>query len=192
VKKLTAIALSVASMVLVSAAVAAAPASASVFCQTAPVNHVCLAKYPDGTPFKATLSSPIMVHAGFTDVSCTSSSVEGTIKGETVTMSSVKIESCGESVSKIIRPNIWIFPWQEGTHNAAHGWGYTEWSISRFGTTCVYDYPEGISLIGGTSPEIKISGPMSKVSGGFLCANPAEVVATYKVTTPSPLYVEKE
>jgi hypothetical protein len=167
-----------------------------VFCQTAPENHICPAKYPDGTVFKAELSGPLLFQYGFRSLSCTGSKLEGTIKGGTVVWSTYTITSCGSVISEIINKSSWSFPWTEGTHNAGKLSGGTEWKFTQGGITCVYQIPglsnSGVTLTGGKPARININAYISKVSGGTFCSSPAEMSTTYTVTSPSPLYVEKE
>jgi hypothetical protein len=199
VKKLIALALSVSSVALIGAAMAATPASASVFCSTAPTNHICpsTSKYPDGTAFKAKNSTNILLKLGLAEFNCTESLVEGSIKSGTVALSNFKLARCtgpgGFATTETFTPSYWTFPWAEGTHNAANGVGHSEWKISYAGTTCWYWIPtNGISLTGGSNPTMTLSSKMEKLSGGFLCANPGEMIAQYTISTPKPLYIEKE
>jgi len=201
VKKLIALALSVSSVALIGAAMAASPASASVFCSTAPANHICPSKYPDGTAFKAKNSTNIVLKAGFQEFSCSESVVEGSIKGSTVALSNFKLQQCaapgGFAATETYTLGSWTFPWAEGTHNAALGEGHAEWKISYIGTTCWYDIPGsgpqgGISLTGGSNPTMTLNSKIPKLAGGFLCASPAQLTGQYTISTPKPLYIEKE
>lgn len=205
-KKIITLALSLSSVVLIGAAVGSTPASAGVFCSTAPASHICPSRYPDGTAFKAENTTKILLKMGFAEYECGKSSLAGTIKGEgtqhhTVALSSFTMQEChspqGLATTETVNPNYWAFPWAEGTNNSTEGFGYTEWKITSMGTTCWYYLPglaksKGVSLIGGSPATIEINSNVSKEAGGFLCASPAQMTGRYTVTSPSPLFVEKE
>jgi hypothetical protein len=69
-------------------------------------------------------------------------------------------------------------------------------NFTAFGVTCVYGTPSvkdigtltGSSSTGGTAT-MDINAEITKISGGFACANPAKWEAKYIVTTPDNLNV---
>jgi len=61
------------------------------------------------------------------------------------------------------------------------------------GTSCVYGGGAGVdlgTLKGGTTATLPVSASLTKISGGFLCANPASWSGKYTVTTPDTLLVD--
>jgi hypothetical protein len=196
VKKLIALALSLSSVALVSGAVAATPASAMVFCETAPVNHVCTSPYPEKTTFKATLDKPALLQVSLGEIVCSQSTVEGTLHQAAstgITLSSYIMQACGGVPTETINPGGWNTYWLEGTDNARIS-GHTQWKVSRFGINCVFYLPvEATTLIGGNPAKIEVSGvALLKADGGAFCGNTGKEAATYTVTSPGALYIAKE
>jgi hypothetical protein len=209
VKKLLALALSLSSVMLVGAALTAAPASAwpstGAWCPTAPATHICPSKYPVGTAFKAELEpgTTMLFKAGI-ETQCKEAGVEGTLSengaNENIILpSSVKFGACSSTV-ETIKNGDWRFPWTEGSHSGLEGYGSTYIKITNnsLGVSCVYQLfgsapQKGVELIGGSPAHILIStGNIRKVEGSFFCATAGTMSARFNVVSPSPLYVEKQ
>jgi hypothetical protein len=162
---------------------------------------------PAGTTIESTATSSLLLKAGFAEITCTASTVKGktsnagstteTVKGPIETLT---FTSCGSSTVDVIKNgSLEIHTDTEGVtdgNGTVTGTG-SEVTVSAFGTSCVYGTPEpkdlgtlkGSSNTGGTAT-FTISASLSKVSGGFLCANPAAWSGSYKVTNPDWLDVD--
>ena len=199
-KKLLALALSLSSLVLVGAALGAAPASATgAWCSTAPESHICPSKYPQGTKFKAESVGGIVFNTG-TQSNCSGSTLEGSMletewHETAVKWSSIKFSGCEVEALNL---GSWTFPWEAGTHNSKiSGQSYVKFPYPSLGITCYYWIPglePTAKLIGGSPARIEMRTQIERAAGSntFFCSPAGTMSAEYKVTSPSPLYVEKE
>jgi hypothetical protein len=62
-----------------------------------------------------------------------------------------------------------------------------------FGVSCTYGAGTSTDvgvLTGGASPTLKVNAIIKKTAGGFICPAETRWTGEYKVTEPTPLYVE--
>lgn len=153
---------------------------------------------PAGTTYTGALSSSLesgssaLLKAGFAEITCTSSTVAGSITTNNETeasgsTSSVAFSSCGSATVTTLSSK-GTLKINKSTH-AVSGTG-TEVTVSLFGTDCVYGMGTGTTLgtatnsASGVTLAIKTKLPLLS-SNSFLCANPAEWTANYIVTSPT-------
>jgi hypothetical protein len=156
-------------------------------------------RYGAGTVIKAQLEAGThaTLHAGFAEITCKKSTVEGKI--ETATTPSGKITSltfteCGTAVVKVLKTGTLT-----AHHTSAHNGNLTvsgvEVTIEQNGVHCIYggNITTGLALTASSSSTtpatMNSTAKIPLLSGGFFCANPANWTAKYEVTTPIPLYV---
>lgn len=177
-------------------AIDAGTASATVLCKTK--TSPCGSIYPKGTLFKGVLTpgTKAVLKAGFATIECSegSSSIETTttgsatetVKGVTKTLS---FGGCNATVV-VLKTGTGEVHWTSKTNGTFTAEGI-EVTASTLGVDCVYGgvISSGITLNGGTSPTITINAKVSKISGSFLCSDPATMTASLTVTEPTPLYV---
>lgn len=193
-KKLSVLVASVLAAAFASAAIAS-PASATVFCSTAPANHICPSAYGIGTPFKASLEpgTSLVIKGGYATANCKKSELIGSVSGAyRLTYSSGTSSECGVATVETFARGLTAF-WNEGTHDGSV-YQSIEWVVKANGSTCVYGPAgtEGQTITGGNPAKLKINIWAKKLTGDPFCANPASVTATYLVNSPAPFYVEKE
>jgi hypothetical protein len=163
-----------------------AGASAAVFTSSPGVNLAT------GSEFFMTLESSVKVKAGFAEFECTEGSLGGSVETNSATsaggaLTTLTFSNCGSGTVDTLK---------KGSISVASGGAVTgyaaEITFSAFLTSCVYGWtgtPLGVISSGGPATQ-KISGTFPKISGGFLCANPATWTAAYKVTKPSTLHID--
>lgn len=169
----------------------AGSASAATF--TAPAGTAYFGK------FDLTLEGSILMKAGFTEETCTESTIAGEITTNNETEASgpitaVTFNKCSLTVD-VLNPKGTLTINKSNTAVSATG---VEWTSSALGTSCVYGFGTGTSLGTAKNTEVEgkgrvtlaINGSLSKISGGFACANPATWTANYAVTTPTPSFVD--
>jgi hypothetical protein len=151
---------------------------------------------PSGTEytssFKASATGSLLLKAGFAEITCTASSVGGTVESNTTVSRGNTAEgsftSCGSSTVDILSGGS-LEVSSGGSVKAVGG----EVTVSALGTSCVYGGGTGTTLgtlTGGTTAKLTIKAQLPKISGGFLCASPAEWTGNYSVTTPDTLLVD--
>jgi hypothetical protein len=151
---------------------------------------------PKGTKIEMT-GTNVILKAGFATIECSHSEIDGTTSnaggaGETVSMtvSNWTIIECNAGVTTI-RKGTTVKHHSSGSNGT---WTSTEWewTVAKNGVSCTYGTPTATSLgtlSGGSPAVLNASASLTRVSGGFLCANPASWTAKYTVTSPNPLYV---
>jgi hypothetical protein len=157
---------------------------------------------PSGTEYtgevKSTASSSLLLEAGFAEITCTESTVAGKITTNDATIASGAIttlsySNCGSAtVDTLANGSLEIVSAGSGKGTVK---GYnSQVTTSIFGTSCVYGTAAGGTtlgtVVGGTPAKMTISASLPKISGGFLCANPAKWSGSYTVTTPSTLLID--
>jgi hypothetical protein len=161
---------------------------------------------PAGTEYTGKLSSSLegsaLLKAGFAEITCTSSTVAGEVKTNTTTVGETKGEAsgptttvsfsnCGSATVDTLSSK-GTLKIVSGSH-AVSGTG-VEVTTSVLGTSCVYGLGAGTSL--GTASNtasgvtLAIKAQLPRISGSFLCANPAEWTANYVVTSPANSVVD--
>jgi len=189
------------SMVAVlAAAVGAAPASAApgdaVLCKTTTLP--CTDHYPVGTAFHMQLATgQKRMSSGFATINCNKETWVGKVESTTtpsIQISSLSVSECGNAAIVVLkRGSLQIH--HEGEHKGNVTISGLEVTYAVGGITCVYGgtVTSGITLLGGNPARLVTNETnIPKVSGGFLCANPAKWSAHFEVTTPKPLFVSTE
>jgi hypothetical protein len=132
--------------------------------------------------------------AGFANFTCEEAGLTGKIvnagggkAGEAVSgdITAFMLGKCSNEV-KVLNDGSFTAAWTSGS-NGTFTAEDLELTVTYGTITCTYVLPAA-SLIGGAMSSLKPE-VMMKVSGGFLCANPAKLAAEYTVTSPEPLYV---
>lgn len=195
------------SSALAIAAIAASPASAAgslgVFCKTAPVSHECGGSvYPAGTEINASLNGPLTMKTGggTTVFQCYGSDWKMKVGESTYTYIKTTALSFSSCNTPFTVP--WVgatdLSWTEGTDNGKFGSSRAaEVQFKFLGVTCTlyFDGPGTYAgpgeLVGGSSPKMVYKNDaLPGVTGGF-CPNVVYATGEYKISTPTPLYVEK-
>lgn len=183
-------------MAAIFVALGAGTASATVLCKTK--TSPCASPYAKGTLFKGVLTpgTTAVFKAGFATIECTSGSgsIETTSNGgatETVKGSTKTLTFGGCSTElKVLKTGTGEIHWTSKTSGNFTAEGM-EVTASQLGVHCVYGgkVSSGFTLNGGEKPTISINAKVSKISGGFLCSDPATLTASLTITEPTPLYV---
>jgi hypothetical protein len=149
-----------------------------------------------GTKIDSTGTNAVL-KAGFATIECNHSEVDGTTSnaggaGETVTgsISNLTFTECNATVNVLKKGSLTVH-YTSGQNGTVTSEG-TEVTVATAGTSCVYGTPTATTigtLTGGSPAKLNASASLKKISGGFLCADPASWTATYTVTSPNPLYV---
>jgi hypothetical protein len=151
---------------------------------------------PSGTDYTGSYSlsatESLLLEAGFADITCTESLAAGKVEVNSGTASGkltgLAFASCGIATVEVLANG----SLEVAAGGAVTGRG-TQVTTAVFGTSCVYGTGTGTSLgtlKGGTPATLQLSANLPKISGGFLCANPAKWTGKYAVTTPSTLVVD--
>ncbi|HYH53921.1 MAG TPA: hypothetical protein VD761_07295 [Solirubrobacterales bacterium] len=167
----------------------AAPASATTVTSPAGTEYT--------GEFHATASSSLLMQAGFVNLTCTESTIKGRIEsngGATAggKISTLSFSSCGATTFDVlINGSLSIEATGEGK-GIVRGSG-SQWTTAFFGISCVYGTTTNTTLgtvTGGTPAKMSIAATLPKISGGFLCADPASMSGSYQFTSPSTLLVD--
>ena len=158
---------------------------------------------PSGTEYTGALNSSLesgtsaLLKAGFANITCTTSTVNGTVSTNNETHASGNISTldfgnCG-SAHVVTLANGSLTVDQNGTVTGFNSEVTT--GITALGTSCIYGPKTGTDLgklAGGTTAKLAISAslPLVKTVSGFGCASPASWTANYVVTTPDTLLVK--
>jgi len=177
--------------------VGAGPAHATVLCQTN--TTPCGERYVVGQEVAMNLvpGTEINFHEGFAETRCGESTIGGLIAnaGSSTEAVAVPLEtlSFGSCTARwrVLKAGSLEFNYREPMSASAISRGMElEWE--QAGISCVYGSPAGITigqLTGGKPALLTENAELSKIAGGFLCANPAHWEAQYVVTSPNPLFV---
>jgi hypothetical protein len=150
-----------------------------------------------GTVIHAELATGhVTVHAGFATFTCAKSTLEGKLATSTtpsISITSLSFSECNGTVDVLKKGTLQIH--HVGAHTGTVTSEGTEVTYSISSTSCTYGTPTardfGI-LTGGSPASLKLEASLTKVAGGFLCANPASWTGHYKITKPNSLYVSTE
>ena len=139
----------------------------------------------------------LVFKAGFATIECGHSEVEGTTENTgsstaavVFSVSAMALTECN-GVSNVLKPGRWIFHWAGESNGTVTSEGW-EWTISLAGTGCTYGTPTATDLgllKAGSPAKLSLSTSLAKIAGGFLCANPATMTASYAFEEPKPLHV---
>jgi len=178
--------------------VGAGSASATVLCNTN--STPCASKIGAGTEIKSQLAAGTVanLHAGFAEIKCEESNVTGKVEKAGSATESVKgpisLLTFGKCTGRVNvkKAGTLEINWISGTMNGTLTSEGAEVEVEQAGVTCTYGTPtpKTIGPVAGGSPAtLTASAELTKISGGFLCANPAHWEAKYIVTSPNPLFV---
>jgi hypothetical protein len=175
-------------------------ASATVLCKT--TTTPCASPYAKGTTFVPTLTGSNVMESlgGEILATCTGTSIK------------VKIENAGSSTSTVSGPVTEMMASNctnptttiklgsleihhiAGTDNGTVTGLFSEVTLAAiFGTSCTYGAGTSTDvgvLTGGASPVLKVNAIVKKTAGSFLCPAETRWTGEYKVTEPTPLYIE--
>jgi len=149
-----------------------------------------------GTKIESTGSNWVL-KAGFATIQCNHSEIDGKTtnsggSSETVeiTLYLVTVSDC-DSTIHFTKLGSWIIHHTSGSDDATITSVGTEVTVSKAGTSCTYGTPTATNvgtLSGGSPAAWGASASLTRVAGGFLCANPASWTASYSMSTPNPLH----
>ncbi|HYH54078.1 MAG TPA: hypothetical protein VD761_08100 [Solirubrobacterales bacterium] len=147
----------------------------------------------------ATGEGTFLLQAGFANITCTTSTVGGTVTTNNTSKASGPITTldfsgCNATVTTIKNGSLEIIPNAPTGSNkgTVKGTG-SEVTVSTLGVSCVYGTGAGTTIgtaTGGNPATIAVSASLPKISGGFLCASPASWTGSYTVTSPKPLIID--
>jgi len=196
-KLLKELSLAISGSLALVAVLAVSSASGTVLC--ANESSPCTSPYGVGTEIKESLvpGTSLLIEAGFANITCTESSIINSITNAGSSTGTVKsthktlaFGGCNATVT-VLKKGETEWHWETLSRNATLTEIGTEVTVSLFGTSCVYGSStakdEG-TFTGLVQPVVHDTHPFPKTSGGFLCANPANFVASYEVTSPTPMY----
>jgi len=158
---------------------------------------------PTGTEYTgavdATLEGSALLKAGFAEDTCTESTAAGEITTNNDTHAAgpftiIAFVKCSLTTHVLSSTGTLTIA---KSNTAVSGTG-VEVTVSALGTSCVYGLGAGTALgtatntsVGGVDKvTLAIKASLSKISGGFACANPASWTANYIVTTPTSSFVD--
>ncbi len=182
------------------AAVAAAALMAFVGASTASAAALYsgASKVGTGTKVESTGTNAVL-KAGFATITCGHSEVDGKVEnagGVGVPVSGainrLTFTECNATVN-VLKKGELIVHHAGGLNGTVTSVG-AEVTVATAGTSCTYGTPTATdigTLSGTTSGDavINANAALTRVAGGFLCANPATWTANYTVSTPTPLHV---
>lgn len=176
------------------------PTAASVLCKSQPGTHVCPAGdvYGVGTAISAQSITSIRATDSASNLvyECASGGFSGTVSVAGSESTSARLNetkhtysSCTSGFTSLGSGEM-VINWDTGTDDGVltQTGGETEWTI--FGVKCTYSIAGG-AIKGGTAPKLVYKDTkVVKTAGGFLCPKELKLNAEYKITSPTPLYVE--
>ena len=153
---------------------------------------------------KATATSSLLLKAGFANITCTSSTVEGKIETNDESVASGKISTlsfsnCGSAVVTTFKTGTLTIDTKATNEGTVTGNGSeVTVGIPAFGVTCDYGTTGttdlGVIKSGTTTTDavmtISANLPLINATGSFGCASPAAWSGTYAVTSPTPLIID--
>jgi hypothetical protein len=148
-----------------------------------------------GTKIETTGTNAVL-KAGFATIECGHYEMDGKIEnaggvGVPVegNFSNVSFTECNATVH-VLKKGGFVKHHIAGTKDATLTWVSPEITVSSAGVSCTFG--GGSHHLGtvraGSPAATLINAVLSKVAGGFLCANPASFTGTDTVTTPNPLH----
>lgn len=174
-------------------------ASATVLCKN--TTEPCTEPYGVGTEIKETLEGTLVLKGGI-EVTCTESTISAKVTnagGATATANTtaeaLTYGSCTGPVTVLAKP-VTEWHWIPGSRNFTLTTVGEKVSVrvEALGVECVYQagtstapVDEGL-FTGLPQPVVHKTERYDKLSGSIFCANQATMTATYKVTSPTPIY----
>jgi hypothetical protein len=127
---------------------------------------------------------------------CAGSTIKGRVvsvsEAATVSLEELSWSGC-DATTHTISPGELKIAHIAGTENGTVTGKGTQVTFGIFGVSCTYGTGTGTglgTLTGGVAPTLSFSAVVVKIAGGFLCPNAPVWTASYKLTEPTPLYVE--
>jgi hypothetical protein len=166
-----------------------------VLCKTA--SDPCVGGvYGKGSVIEASLKAGTksVLKAGFANPECEEEAIKGEVtnaggKGTNVSgaVTSLTFGKCNMTVA-ILKKGSFSIKSTSGGNGTVTLEGF-EVTFSNGGASCTYGGSISASLSGGAMASISTNASVTRLAGGFLCANPATWTADFTVTAPEPLYV---
>lgn len=158
---------------------------------------------PAGTSFTSTIKAvsegSISLHNAVGTISC-NSTIEGKVESHSATKASGKVTSltfgaCGEGTAHVHKPgSLDLHVNSSGTGTLTSTGAEVE--LTMFGVECVYTTSNtdlgtltDSSLTSGNAT-VDIESILTRTAGSFFCGSAANLEGSYKVTTPSSLYLD--
>jgi hypothetical protein len=179
-------------------------AEATVLCKAA--GNPCTSVYKKGTTFKL-VGGTTKLSAGYATVVCEGSTAEGTIDSAGSQATSVVVKYSNRSFSgcygesgtfkgfTIHKPGSAVIHWKAGSSDGTFTDVETEITHWIDAISCTYGTPTSTdlgTLKGGETATLTTEASITRIAGGFLCANPAKQTTIYEVSTPKPLFVAEK
>lgn len=186
----------------VTALAGAGTATATVLCKNNLNTETCSERYPVGTEFKTHLTGLATLTTTFKNISCEEASGEGKLESEGSSTTTPWGKGTGtygkcNCEVKVIRTGTIEVHYIAGTDNGTVTFKETEVTAgcsTIFGSVhCIFATGSGTDLgtLSSGSPakaEFKEAN-IPRLSTSSLCAEKAQLDATFEITTPNPLYV---
>lgn len=187
-------------MVAWSPALASATlSSGGVLCNTTPSSHICpdANVYEAGTTVKATLSgSATFKNAGGTLItSCTGGVLNWSVTNAGSATSPVKVKATAYSFSGCASETSFSalgeaeIRWEEGTNQGSASQFGNRMTVKLFGESCTYQISGPTQVSGTTLTE---ENAKVELVSGVGCPAVMYLTASYQVTAPSPLSVQRQ
>jgi hypothetical protein len=196
-KHLKFLAVAIVATTAMAAMVGAGTASAAetTLCKTGESPCPEASVYPAGTTVKMSLKTgtKLKMAYGFFTFECSGSEIESKITSATNpegAISKLNYTGCNDEETKVLKLGSLSFGWTTGVNGSLNTSGF-EVTGREFGEVCVWGgvLSAGVEVKGGAPASIAMNASVPRVSGSFLCGNPATWTAGYTVTSPNPLYV---
>jgi hypothetical protein len=172
---------------MAATALMAFASSASATVLTSPANT----EYTGELDASATES--LFLEASVFNVTCTGSTVKGTVTTNTTVasgaISSLTYTGCDATVKVIANGSLEV----KGTPTGDVYTSGNKVTVEKIGISCVYGGGAGTkigTMKGGTTASMQIEASLPKQEGGFLCAANAKWTGKYTVTAPDTLILE--
>jgi hypothetical protein len=147
----------------------------------------------------ATAEGSVLVQAVVANFTCTTSTLGGKVETNNTTKASGKLTTvdfsgCDGTFHPAATGSFEIVPTgATGSGQGIFKGSGTELTVATLGVSCVYGTAAGTTLgtlTGGNPAILIINAQLPKISGGFLCANPASMSGSYSITTPKPMLID--
>jgi hypothetical protein len=177
-------------------------ATATVLCKNNNNTATCSERYPVGTEFKTHLTGTAVMTTTFKNISCEEASGEGKLESE----GSSTETPWGKGTGTYGKCNCEVKVLATGTLEVHHIAGTDNGTVTFKGTEvtascatifgsvhCIYSTGTGTdlgTLTSGSPASADFEGAnIPRLSTNGLCAEKANLDATFEITTPNPLYV---
>jgi hypothetical protein len=175
------------------------PTKGSILCKSTATP--CTNAYGKETTLDADLNGSTLFKTGSTTMAtCTGATLKAKTKnaGSSTEAIIAAIEAftwsgCSQTTTTLNNGSLKIER-MEGTENATVLGKDTQFTFGIFGTSCTYGFghrgTDLGTLVGGVEPTLSFSATVPRLIGGFLCPSTSTWTASYKITEPTPLYME--